>query len=704
MSPLVPYGPAFIVAACYALGATTTAVAADAERKNYDIPRDDAAGTLKRFAEESGKQVVYLVDLVRGATTNAVKGEFTAHEALHRMVADSGLAAIEDEKTGALMISRAPRPEPPPARAGSVPEPKTSPEKPPNTMKRKNPIAMLSILFALALSPTGVVAATVDSGTIEGRVLNATSGSYLNNARVVIDGTKIETFTNENGEYRISRIRPGELRITVSFTGLATETATINVAPGTVSRKDIELSLAVTSRGSGGDVVILSAFTVQERQLTAQALATNEQHYAPSIKNVIAIDVDLGEGNIGEFLKYVPGVYLGQNPQSPGSVSIRGMPDTGTLVTTNGMEVAANGITGRATDISLAATGNIDRIEVTKVPTPDMPANAVGGGVNMITRSGFSRKKPLFSYNLFGTLTTMDGPSGPGPIFGKSDGPDPKSNMARINPSLNLSYLLPVNRSVALAFSFSKSDRYNDWIFQQQSWNKVTLRIANDSITALAVPEHKLLAAVTLDLKLKGDHALSLNVSHSTQNVGVRSNRLTHTFGTGSLGDNTFAQGLPTGVGNAAMVLTWNDQYKDLNLYSLSYRHTGTIWKMDAGVAFSRAGTRYRDMDDGFFNTSTTTLASLVLRDDGLDRIAEAGSRRIAAVTATTRAGVPIDIHDGHNHSVVSVGSAPQDIGDEMRRGALNIGRDFNFSFPVALKAGGVISRRHNDTEAGTSV
>jgi len=568
-------------------------------------------------------------------------------------------------------------------------------------MKHKNPIAIISGWLALVLAPTGAGAEAIGTGTIEGRVLNGTSGSYLNNARVAVDGTTLETFTNENGDYRLSRVRPGELRITASFNGLASETTTVTVSAGTISRKDLELSLPGATRGGSGEIVTLGAFTVQERQLTAQALATNEQHFAPNIKNVIAIDVDLGEGNVGEFLKYVPGVYLGQNPQSPGSASIRGMPDTGTLVTTNGMEVAANGITGRATDISLAATGNIDRIEVTKVPTPDMPANAVGGGVNMITKSGFSRKTPLFSYNLFGTLTTMDGPRGPGPIFGRSDGPDAKSDMSRINPSINLSYLFPVNKSVALAFSLSKSDRYNDWIFQQQAWNKVTLRIANDSITSLLVPEHKLLAATTLDLKLNNYNAVSINVSHSTQNVGVRSNRLTHTFGTGSLGDATFAQGTAAGVGSASMVLTWNDQYKDLNLYSVSYRHDGPKWKIDAGVAFSRAGTRYRDLDDGFFNSGSTTLANLVLRDDGLDQIAEAGSRKIAAVTAATRTGAPIDIHDGRLHSVTTVGSSPQDIVDEMRRAALNIGRDLSFSFPVALKAGAVISRRHNDADAG---
>src|SRR5690606_28036911 len=138
--------------------------------------------------------------------------------------------------------------------------------------------------------------------------------------------------------------------------------------------------------------VALEAFTVQERELTEQAIALQERRNAPNIKNVIAIDSDTGEGNIGEFLRYVPGIGLDESPQNPQFASIRGMPASGTLVTTNGMEVASNSYTnGRETDLGVAATGHIARIEVTKVPTPDMPANAVGGSINMITKSGFSR-------------------------------------------------------------------------------------------------------------------------------------------------------------------------------------------------------------------------------------------------------------------------------------------------------------------------
>lgn len=51
-----------------------------------------------------------------------------------------------------------------------------------------------------------VCAQAVATGIIEGRVLNATSGAYLNNARVIVPGTRLETFTSESGEYRLTEV------------------------------------------------------------------------------------------------------------------------------------------------------------------------------------------------------------------------------------------------------------------------------------------------------------------------------------------------------------------------------------------------------------------------------------------------------------------------------------------------------------------
>jgi outer membrane receptor protein involved in Fe transport len=90
--------------------------------RRFDLGSGDAATTLKTFAEQSGAQIVYLVDQVRGVRTNAVSGVLAPRAALARMLAGTPLQFEQDEQTGALAIARilvappvATRPAPPPA-------------------------------------------------------------------------------------------------------------------------------------------------------------------------------------------------------------------------------------------------------------------------------------------------------------------------------------------------------------------------------------------------------------------------------------------------------------------------------------------------------------------------------------------------------------------------------------------------------------
>lgn len=95
-----------LLAAFCALASTVLSLGADAPKKNYNLPAGDAVKVLKAFTEQSGEQIVYPVEQMRGIKTAAVKGEFTPREALDKMLADTGLVAVQDEKTGALAVKR----------------------------------------------------------------------------------------------------------------------------------------------------------------------------------------------------------------------------------------------------------------------------------------------------------------------------------------------------------------------------------------------------------------------------------------------------------------------------------------------------------------------------------------------------------------------------------------------------------------------
>ncbi|MBC7369226.1 MAG: hypothetical protein H7343_20860 [Undibacterium sp.] len=47
-----------------------------------------------------------MMDKVKGGRTNAMAGEYAAHDALDRMLAGTGLSAARDPATGAFVVSR----------------------------------------------------------------------------------------------------------------------------------------------------------------------------------------------------------------------------------------------------------------------------------------------------------------------------------------------------------------------------------------------------------------------------------------------------------------------------------------------------------------------------------------------------------------------------------------------------------------------
>ena len=91
-----------------ALGATASA--AEPAVKTFDLPAGPAAETLKQFAVQSSREIVFAPQAVAKVTTQAVKGELTPAAALDAMLADTGLIATQDQKTGAFAVRKDERP------------------------------------------------------------------------------------------------------------------------------------------------------------------------------------------------------------------------------------------------------------------------------------------------------------------------------------------------------------------------------------------------------------------------------------------------------------------------------------------------------------------------------------------------------------------------------------------------------------------
>lgn len=80
--------------------------AAEAAKKNFNVPADDAARALKQFAAQSGEQLLFSPSDVAGVKTLAIKGELTPRAALEQMLEGTALVAAQDKSTGALAVRK----------------------------------------------------------------------------------------------------------------------------------------------------------------------------------------------------------------------------------------------------------------------------------------------------------------------------------------------------------------------------------------------------------------------------------------------------------------------------------------------------------------------------------------------------------------------------------------------------------------------
>ncbi|SDS37569.1 TonB-dependent receptor [Opitutus sp. GAS368] len=124
-SPKRAFGKTFAFL-CLASLSFLPARAAEPVKRAFDLPAADAAVTLKAFAEQSGREIVYAVDAVRGTRTNAVKGELLPQEALELMLAGTDLMATQS-KGGLLAVKKAPDPKD--QRAAQTTAPSARPNK-----------------------------------------------------------------------------------------------------------------------------------------------------------------------------------------------------------------------------------------------------------------------------------------------------------------------------------------------------------------------------------------------------------------------------------------------------------------------------------------------------------------------------------------------------------------------------------------------
>jgi TonB-dependent receptor len=241
--------------------------------------------------------------------------------------------------------------------------------------------AGLALLCGL-LVPS-VRAQTVAPSSIQGQVSNATTGSNLQGVRITVSGSDREYFSDKSGNYEIVNLPPGSYALTFEYPGLDRQQIAVEATPGATVRRDI---------GLNSGVYTLEKFVVAgEREGNAAAIAAQKAAVPPT--NIVASDAfgSIAKGNIGNFLRRIPGITGTTDEADTDNIQLRGMSSAFTAIDMDGVKYAtSNG--GRGQSVQGIPTDMIERIEVVKSPTPDTDSDSLAGRINMITKSAFDRK------------------------------------------------------------------------------------------------------------------------------------------------------------------------------------------------------------------------------------------------------------------------------------------------------------------------
>lgn len=498
---------------------------------------------------------------------------------------------------------------------------------------------MLAILLAVFVPTTR---AQTNTGTIIGRILNAGTQEYLRNATVTVVGTNLIAVAGDGGSFRLTGVPAGRQQLRVTYAGLDPKDESIEVLAGQTRTLDVSL----TSADYGAEVIKLGQFTVSsEREGNAKAIM--EQKNSIEAKRVLATDTfgSISEGNVGEFLKYLPGVLIDYVEADARSVSLGGLDPKYTAVTLDGAPIASSGMAAasgsganRAFEFEQMSINSIETVELSRTPQPENAGSALAGVVNLRSKGAFDRAGRLIAVRAGAAFNSMSGQP-----WKKQPGWDDEDHY-RVQPNwgidysdvflnrrlgvragYNYSYTFAEQKAVTVNYAFDNNPANND---------TETPRISNFSLRDSPKPTLRYNGNLRLDYKFSDSFWVSARAEYNRYhakffsrdfNLDFRNNpadpvsaarnanrtyNSPDTDGTGSQVAGPLDPAIPftlssqttqSGYTNINQGGGGTNKYGSTANFGLSGYYTRGAFRADITSSMSRSMTWYKDRLFGFF-------------------------------------------------------------------------------------------------------
>jgi hypothetical protein len=217
------------------------------------------------------------------------------------------------------------------------------------------------------------------NGNIRG-VITDSYGIYVPGANVLIEDLRKGAISDGDGEFLILNVPEGTYNLIVKYLGYDDNVIEVIINSGQTA----SVNLVLRENAEELDAVQIIGYS-----LGGQARALNTQKNKANITNIVSTD-QIGkfpDANIGDAMKRIPGITMQVDQGEARNIIVRGLAPELNSVTLNGSRIPSAEGDNRNVQMDLIPSDMIQTIEVNKAVTPDMDGDALGGSVNLITRS-----------------------------------------------------------------------------------------------------------------------------------------------------------------------------------------------------------------------------------------------------------------------------------------------------------------------------
>lgn len=213
--------------------------------------------------------------------------------------------------------------------------------------------------------------------TLSGSILDAATGEALIGASILIKNTNNGVTTDQDGRFRLTGITQTNIEVEVAYLGYETQTLAQRMT------KDQQIVIRLKPAALDLGEVVVSG--IVEGQIRAMV----EMKQAENIKNIVTAEqiLTFPDLNAAEVMQRIPGITLQRDQGEGRFVQLRGTPPELTNFNINGEQVPSPEGSFRYVGMDIIPSDQIESVEVTKVMTPDMDGDGIGGSVDIKTKS-----------------------------------------------------------------------------------------------------------------------------------------------------------------------------------------------------------------------------------------------------------------------------------------------------------------------------